>query len=154
LADPFNDGHAFVQRARGNVDVAQLDIVLRALMRNDLPHTASADDQNVFLHFAQSLPPRTTATLRLISLPDSRHGLAPMSAAMPSRCTCSYAGSENETGTSVSTFPISRRPRCPSRKTAYIVVKTERLHQFIAPVEAPDHDGWHVHAVEPVLLDH
>lgn len=69
LQNPFfvnviNQCQALADGARGNVDVTQLKVVLRALVRHYLPNSTSANDQNVLLHVAQILLLISTATLR------------------------------------------------------------------------------------------
>jgi hypothetical protein len=49
-----DDGRShFAEGARGDVDVAQHVVVLRAFVRDDLRHAAGADDEDVLLHFAR-----------------------------------------------------------------------------------------------------
>lgn len=52
--DRFDDRVALSQGARGDVDVAQQRVVLRALVRYDLGDATGADDQDIALH---SIPP-------------------------------------------------------------------------------------------------
>ncbi len=51
LMDGADDRLAFAEGARGDMDVAQEIVVLRAFMRDDLRHAAGANDEDVLLHF-------------------------------------------------------------------------------------------------------
>ena len=56
LADRGQDRFALIEGPRGDMNVAEDVVVLRAFVRDDLRYAARADNQDMLFHFGEGAP--------------------------------------------------------------------------------------------------
>ncbi len=121
---------AFLNRAGRNMDIAQYVRVLRTFMCNNLCHAPGADNENVLLHFLSMLP-LPAVTRHLFRVPGAL-----------SRGTC------------LSFTPPSNTATQGSGERTLEIRVIKFADNFDRAVEFTHGNGWHFHAIKPVLLDH